>query len=78
MGNRVGGGDSMLGKGRFTAASSLDQLPIGWVEYEHILLDGTPMNFYHELFWDFKKYLHALLEGGTGSGKTKLLINMLA
>ena len=68
----------MLGKGRFTAASSLDQLPIGWVEYEHILLDGTPMNFYHELFWDFKKYPHALLVGGTGSGKTTLLKNMLA
>ena len=68
----------MMGTGRFAAAPSSDKLPVGWVEYEHILLDGTPMNFYHELFWDFKKYPHALLVGGTGSGKTTLMKNMLA
>ena len=68
----------MLGKGRLTAAPSLDKLPVGLVEYQHILPDGTPTNFYQELFWDFKKYPHALLVGGTGSGKTTLLKNMLA
>ena len=65
---------SMLKK----VAQPLLPRPVGLVEYQHILPDGTPTNFYQELFWDFKKYPHALLVGGTGSGKTTLLKNMLA
>lgn len=68
----------MIWKGRFTAAPSLDKLPIGLVEYDHILPNGNPMNFYQELDWEYRKYPHALLVGGTGSGKTTLLKNMLA
>ena len=68
----------MMGKGRFTASPSLDTLPVGLVEYQHILPDGTPTNFYQKLEWEYRKYPHALLVGGTGSGKTTLLKNMLA
>ena len=68
----------MIWKGRFSAAPSLDKLPVGLVEYQHILPDGTPTNFYQKLEWECRKYPHALLVGGTGSGKTTLLKNMLA
>ena len=39
----------MIWKGRFSAAPSLDKLPVGLVEYQHILPDGTPTNFYQKL-----------------------------
>lgn len=68
----------MIWKGRFTAAPSLDKLSVGLVEYDHILPNGIPMNFYQKLDWEYRKYPHALLVGGTGSGKTTLLKNMLA
>ena len=48
----------MMGKGRFTASPSLDTLPVGLVEYQHILPDGTPTNFYQKLEWEYRKYPH--------------------
>lgn len=39
---------------------------------------GIPFSIFDKCYWDFKKFPHALLIGGTGSGKTTALKQLVA
>lgn len=55
-----------------TAPRTTD-IPFALQQYIHMDITSTPYNIIYPLTWDFKKYPHALLIGGTGTGKTTTL-----
>lgn len=67
----------MRANGRTTSAPS-QNIPIGVIPHDHMLPDGNMTVIYQNLDWDWKKYPHALLVGGTGSGKTTCLKWLIA
>lgn len=67
----------MIGHGGFYLPPS-DQLFIAFTEAMYMYPNGEPYMISSSFIWDFKKYPHALLVGGTGSGKTTALKQIMA
>ena len=55
-----------------------NQLLVGNIEQIYYYPNGDPFTVTSPLVWEFEKYPHALLVGGTGSGKTTALKQIVA
>lgn len=53
-------------------------IPVAYIETLHMLPDGSPRRFRRPLLWPYSKFPHALIVGGTGSGKTSFFKVMLS
>lgn len=62
---------------RRTGSVSPDQIPIALRDYVHIDPGGNIHHIYSWCMWDYQKYPHGLLIGGTGSGKTTALKQLI-
>lgn len=64
--------------GRRTSSASPNLIPVAQNEYVHTDPGGYLHYFYTDYMWDYRKRPHALLIGGTGTGKTTALKRLIS